>query len=93
MYNGEVSLLGRLFDRPYRAGPPTPTQSSAMVSSPAAPTAGLCFSRHRSGGLWTNLIPRARLQLCDQIGEPTTCSFELLPGHIGEWELAAQDDA
>jgi hypothetical protein len=27
--------------QPYRAGPPNPTQSSAMISSPAAPTAGL----------------------------------------------------
>jgi hypothetical protein len=32
----------RLSDyQPYRAGPPNPTQSSAMNSSPAAPTAGL----------------------------------------------------
>src|SRR5947207_6045638 len=42
-YNGAARVLGRLSLRPYRAGPPTPTQSSAMVLSPAAPTAGLCF--------------------------------------------------
>ena len=40
-YNGGPGALGRLW--PYRAGPPTPTQSSAMFSSPAVPPAGLCF--------------------------------------------------
>jgi hypothetical protein len=39
------------------------------------------------------LVLRARLQLCDQIGVPPACPFELLPGHIGERELAAQHDA
>jgi len=35
---------------PHRAGPPNPTQSSAMISSPAAPTAGLSIPALRRTG-------------------------------------------
>ena len=43
--------------QPYRAGPPNPTQSSAMISSPAAPTAGLSIP----GPAWDGLESREPL--------------------------------
>jgi hypothetical protein len=53
-----MAPCARLGDyHPYRAGPPNPTQSSAMISSPAAPTAGLSIP----GPSWDGLESREPL--------------------------------